>query len=180
MYSTEFDSFKATLTDLCIAVNRPYNDDLVRVFWDDLRWCQLPLIQEHATRLRREGKKQFTTADLRPPPRAAGTFEPARADLDKFDRFGNIQFWKFLRLYDTTREQLPELLRRKREVIDSAREDPDMHIPDGLDDEFRSTMERQHGELLHGILFTAWRQVIGATDLPRMHADGFVRVGAAS
>lgn len=101
------------------------------------------------------------------------------SDLDKFDRFGNIQFRKFLHLYDTTPAQLPELLRRKREVIDAAREDPDMHIPDGLDDEFRGTMERQHGELLHGILFTAWRQVIGATELPTRRADGFVRVGAA-
>lgn len=169
MYNAEYDTFKQTLTDLCIAVNRPYNDDLVRVFWEDLRWCELPQIQEHASRLRKEGKKQFMSADLRPPVRSAGTFEPRRADIDHFDAFGNIQFFKFLRLYDTTPAQLPMLLERKRDVIDAARNDPEMQL--GGDAEAQGT---ELGE----ILFSAWRKVIGAKELPRVCSDGFVRVGS--
>lgn len=90
--------------------------------------------------------------------------------FDHFEAFGNIQFFKFLRLYDTTPAQLPALLDRKREIIDAARYDPEMQI--GGD------AEAQGGEL-HKILFTAWRKVIGAKELPRKCADGFVRVGAA-
>lgn len=170
MYNAEFDTFKQTLTDLCIAVNRPYNDDLMRVFWEDLRPWQLPSIQERAKWLRAEGKKQFTSADLRPQIRAAGTFEPRRADIDHFEAFGNIQFFKFLRLYDTTPAQLPTLLERKRDVIDAARNDPEMQL--GGDAEAQGT---ELGE----ILFSAWRKVIGTKELPRKQSDGFVRVGAA-
>jgi hypothetical protein len=169
MYNAEYDTFKQTLTDLCIAVNRPYNDDLVRVFWEDLRRCQLPQIQEHAKRLREEGKTKFISADLRPAVRSAGTFEPRRADIDHFEAFGNIQFFKFLRLYDTTPAQLPALLERKRDVIDAARCDPGMQL-DG-------NAEAQ-GTELGEILFSAWRKVIGSTQLPRKQSDGFVRVGA--
>jgi hypothetical protein len=171
MYNAEYDTFKQTLTDLCIAVNRPYNDDLMRVFWEDLRPCPLPQIQEHAKRLRAEGKKQFTSADLRPAVRSAGTFEPRRADIDHFEAFGNIQFFKFLRLYETTPAQLPVLLERKRDVIDAARHDPEMQL--GGDAEAQ-------GAELGEILFSAWRKVIGATQLPRKDPDGFVRVGAAA
>lgn len=169
MYSAEFDTFRQTLTDLCVAVNRPVNDDLVRVFWEDLRPYSLPEIQTRAGRLRREGNQKFKSADLRPELKSVGTFEPRRTDLDHFDAFGNIQFWKFLRLYDTTPQQLPELLQRKREIIDAARNDPEMQL--GGD-------EAAQGGELHEILFSAWRKVIGATELPRKGADGFVRVGA--
>lgn len=151
MYTAEFNDFKQTLTDLCVAVNRPVNDDLVRVFWDDLRPCSLLQIQEHAGRLRREGKTRFTSADLRPTARAANTFEPLRADLDHFARFGNIQFFKFLRTHDVDNSQLPALIRRKDEIVDAARHDPEMQ-PDGD--------KEQQGVELHGILFTAWEKVI--------------------
>lgn len=89
--------------------------------------------------------------------------------LDHFDRFGNIQFFKFLRLYDTTPAQLPTLLERKREIIDAARNDPEMQL--GGD-------AAAQGAELGEILFSAWRKVIGATEVPRKGADGFVRVGA--
>lgn len=169
MYSAEFDTFRQTLTDLCVAVNRPVNDDLVRVFWEDLRPYSLLEVQQRAGRLRREGNQKFKSADLRPELKSTGTFEPRRTDLDHFAQFANIQFFKFLRLYDTTPQQLPELLQRKREIVDAARNDPEMQI--GGD------AEAQGGEL-HEILFSAWRKVIGATELPRKGADGFVRVGA--
>lgn len=89
--------------------------------------------------------------------------------LDHFDAFGNIQFFKFLRLYDTTPAQLPALLERKREIIDAARYDPEMQL--GGDAEAQ-------GNELREILFAAWRKVIGTTELPRKGVDGFVRVGA--
>lgn len=153
MYAAEFDAFKQTLTDLCVAVNRPVNDDLVRVFWDDLRPCALHGIQEHAKRLRQEGKTKFTSADLRPPMRPVDTFEPLNPTMDHFARFGNIQFFKFLRLHDVTNDQLPALIRRKDEIVDAARHDPEMQ-PDGD--------KAEQGKQLHEILFSAWRKVIAA------------------
>jgi hypothetical protein len=169
MYNAEFDTFRQTLTDLCVAVNRPVNDDLVRVFWEDLRPYSLPQIQERCRNLRRDGTTKFTSAHLRPEAKSSGTFEPRRTDLDHFACFANIQFFKFLRLYDTTPAQLPELLERKRDIIDAARNDPEMQL--GGD-------EAAQGGELHEILFSAWRKVIGAKELPRRDADGFVRVGA--
>jgi len=150
MYAAEFDAFKQTLTDLCVSVNRPVNDDLVRVFWDDLRPCSLMQIQEHAKRLRREGKTRFTASDLREIPRAANTFEPG-GNYDHFHRFGQRQMFKFLWTHDTMAAQLPELIRRKNEIIDAARHDPEMQL--GGD-------EAEQGKQLHEILFAAWRKVL--------------------
>jgi hypothetical protein len=150
MYTAEFDAFKQTLTDLCVSVNRPVNDDLVRVFWDDLRPCSLHQIQEHAKRLRVEGKTRFTAADLREIPRAANTFEPV-GNYDHFHRFGQRQMFKFLWTHDTTPAQLPRLIERKNEIIDAARNDPEMQL--GGD-------EAEQGKQLHEILFAAWRKVI--------------------
>jgi hypothetical protein len=153
VYNAEFDAFKQTLTDLCVSVNRPVNDDLVRVFWDDLRGCSLHQIQEHAKRLRREGKTRFTAGDLRETPRAANTFEPPSKAYDHFHRFGQRQFFKFLWTHDTTPAQLPRLIERKNEIINSARNDPEMQ-PGGD--------EEEQGKELHQILFAAWRKVIAA------------------
>lgn len=66
MYQTDFDDFKRTIGDLCVAVNRPFNDDLVRVLWEDLKRFPLPAIRERASFLRAGGKRQFTSHDLRP------------------------------------------------------------------------------------------------------------------
>src|SRR5690606_1043645 len=52
--------------DLCVAVNRPFNDDLVRVFWEDLKRFPLGAIKQRARYLRASGKRQFTSSDLRP------------------------------------------------------------------------------------------------------------------
>jgi hypothetical protein len=177
MYSAEYDSFKQALTDLCIAVNRPYSDDLVRVFWEDLRDFRLGEIQTQAAKVRSEGKTKFTSADLRPMQAKpfAGTFEPVSSNLDHFDRFGNIQFLKFLRLYDTTPAQLPVLLQRKRDIIDAARNDPEMQLSEDED------KRREQGAELHEILFGAWRKVIGAEEIkPKAKPDGFDRIGAVA
>jgi hypothetical protein len=148
MYAAEFDAFKQTLTDLCVAVNRPVNDDLVRVFWDDLRPCSLPGIQEHAKKLRREGKTKFTSADLRPQMRPANSFEEPSNQMDHFARFGNKQLFKLLWLFGgVPADVLPVLIKRKDEIIDAARHDPEMQV--GGD-------EAEQGRQLHEILFGAW------------------------
>lgn len=152
MYQAEFEAFQQTLTDLCIAVNRPVNDDLIRVFWMDLRGCSHSDVQARAMQLRREGKTKFTSADLRPMMRPANTFEPAQSDLDHFARFGNKQLFKFLWLFGgVIAERLPVLIKRKDEIIDAARNDPEMQS--GGD-------EIEQGRQLHEILFAAWRKVI--------------------
>jgi hypothetical protein len=151
MYTAEFEAFRQTLTDLCVAVNRPVNDDLVRVFWDDLRSCSLIQVQEHAAKLRREGKTRFTSADLRPTPRAANTYEELRPDMDHFARLGNKQLFKFLwQAGGVSSKALKKLIERKDEIIDAARHDPEMQ-PGGD--------ELEQGKQLHEILFSAWRKV---------------------
>lgn len=93
-----------------------------------------------------------------------------KPSLDHFDRFGNIQFLKFLRIYDTTPAQLPALLQRKRDIIDAARNDPEMQLSD---DEEKG---REQGAELHEILFGAWRKIIGAEEIkPKVKADGFAQ-----
>lgn len=161
MYSAEFDTFKQTLTDLCVAVNRPCNDDLVRVFWEDLRPHSLHQVQERCRNLRREGKTKFTSADLRPESKVASTFEPVVSNRDRFERVAQLQLIKFMRLHDTTPAQLPALLQRMHEIAAAARVDPDMQIPDAIAPEQRERLERELGEQLHEILFSAWRKVIG-------------------
>jgi hypothetical protein len=68
MYQVEFDEFKKTLSDLCTSVNRPFNDDLCRVFWEDLKGFPLKQIQFRAKLLRATGKMKFTAGDLKPEP----------------------------------------------------------------------------------------------------------------
>jgi hypothetical protein len=70
VYQTDFDAFKKTVNDLCVSVNRPFNDDLVRVFWDDLKAVPLGQVQFRAKLLRTTGKTKFTSNDLRPEPEA--------------------------------------------------------------------------------------------------------------
>lgn len=170
MYAAEFDAFKQTLTDTCVAVNRPVNDDLVRVFWEDLREYRLADVQAEAKRIRAEGKTKFTSADFRPARRNAPTFEAPPVEMDRFDRVANRQLFKFLRLYDTTPEQLPALLRRKREIVEAARVDPEMQWTDD------PQRQLEQGRELHEILFSAWRKVIGAELKPSTKSSGFAQV----
>ncbi len=154
MYQAEFEAFQRTLTDLCVAVNRPVNDDLVRVFWEDLRGCNFREVQECCARLRREGKTKFTSADLRPTARPADTFEPPDPTIDHFERVGNKQLFKFLWITGgVTPGLLPRLIERKDEIIDAARNDPEMQL--GGD-------ELEQGRQLHEILFAAWRKVVAS------------------
>lgn len=121
MYQTEFESFKKTLNDLCVAVNRPINDDLVRVFWEDLKRFSLPEIQQRAKYLRAAGKRQFTSNDLRPEEEAA---KPANAyapppEYPKFHTFGQRCLLKFLLESETTpsEAQLAQLVAVKNKLL---------------------------------------------------------------
>ena len=75
MLQTEFDQFKTVLSDLCVSVNRPFNDDLLRVFWEDLRSVPLHRVKDRAKCLREVGKTRFVASDLRPDP------EPQRVPI---------------------------------------------------------------------------------------------------
>jgi hypothetical protein len=87
MYQTDYDEFKKTIGDLCVAVNRPFNDDLARVFWEDLKWLNLSDVRERAKYLRACGKTRFTSGDLRPekaPPKEASDGPSVEDRLDAY------------------------------------------------------------------------------------------------
>jgi hypothetical protein len=71
--------------------------------------------------------------------------------LDHFARFANIQLFKFMRAYDVQASHLPVLLRRRNEIVEAVRTDPDMQ-PGGD--------EAEQGKRFHEILFAAWRNAI--------------------
>lgn len=79
--------------------------------------------------------------------RPAATVLPA-PNYDHFHCFGQIQFFKFLKLHNVRNDQLPRLIARKNEIIDAARHDPAMQSGD----------EAVLGKELHEILFSAWRK----------------------
>jgi hypothetical protein len=112
MYQTDFDAFKQALNDLCVAVNRPINDDLTRVFWEDLKKFSLPEVLQRAKYLRAAGKRQFTSNDLRPEADAKATpttFTPP-PEYPKFHGFGQRCLMQFLMRHEEKIEG-PELQR---------------------------------------------------------------------
>lgn len=68
MFPNEYDEFKRLLSDLCTSTNRPFTNDLVRVYWEDLKHVPLAEVQRAAAKLRTKGTAKFTSNDLRPPP----------------------------------------------------------------------------------------------------------------
>lgn len=66
MYQNDFDDFRRLLADLCTSVNRPFTDDLLRVFWDDLKAVPFATVKVRAMVLRTTGKTKFASNDLRP------------------------------------------------------------------------------------------------------------------
>lgn len=66
MYQTDYDDFRKLLADLCTSVNRPFTDDLLRVFWEDLRAVPFGAVKARAAVLRVSGKTKFVSNDLRP------------------------------------------------------------------------------------------------------------------
>lgn len=87
-----------------------------------------------------------------------GQVRPASTQLpspnyDHFHCFGQIQFFKFLKMHNVRNDQLPKLIARKNEIISAARHDPDMQAGD-------TTEQAEQGKQLHEILFAAWRKAI--------------------
>lgn len=67
MYLNEQPEFARLLNDLCIAVDRPFDKDLLRVFWEDLKDIPFAKVQAQVVIVRRKGDKRFKSSDLRPP-----------------------------------------------------------------------------------------------------------------
>lgn len=74
MFQSEFDQFKALMSDLCTAFNRPYTDDVVRVFWEALKGYPLAQMRVRMKVAAGTLKKFPTPLDLTPEP------EPPRHD----------------------------------------------------------------------------------------------------
>lgn len=119
MYQADYDEFKKTLSDLCVAVNRPFNDDLARVFWEDLKGAHLSAVKERAKFLRACGKSRFTSQDLKPEPDKPAPVicrSPAEG-IDEFDSRGNYCLLRHLLAVkkqpdDTTLRQLVDTKER--------------------------------------------------------------------
>lgn len=67
MYVNELEEFGKLLKDLCVSVDRPFDKDLLSVFWEDLKGVPLQAIQRQAAALRSKGVKRFSSNDLKPP-----------------------------------------------------------------------------------------------------------------
>ena len=125
VYQAEYDDFKRALSDLCTAVNRPFNDDLARVFWEDLKPVSLVDIKRQCLAMRAEGKSRFTSSDLRPAARPMSTFEPSTEIFDKFHRLGQLALLNCLKSNGAASEEsLSKLIAAKNEIVNSARSDP--------------------------------------------------------
>lgn len=66
MYQHEFDSFKSLISDVCTAFNRPFTDDLVRVFWEALKPYPLQRVRWRIKFHIGHSKKFPAPIDLRP------------------------------------------------------------------------------------------------------------------
>jgi hypothetical protein len=127
MYPAEYDDFKKTIADLCTAVNRPFNDDLARVFWEDLRHSHLSAIRERAKYLRACGKTRFTSNDLRPEPEKEPppAYKPAPT-ISWQERTGNASLLRFLLSKGGVREDLvAQLVATKNKIVAAAHDDDD-------------------------------------------------------
>lgn len=100
MYETEREEFNRLIRDLCMAVNRPCNDDLLRVMWEDLKAVPFAQLDRQAKILRVAGKKGFTSNDLRPPPdmQMMLTFNNHEI-VDRIDAFVLRHIWASLTVW---------------------------------------------------------------------------------
>lgn len=140
MYSTDYDEFKKTLSDLCISVNRPFNDDLCRVFWEDLRGQHLSEVRERAKYVRACGKTRFTAHDLKPE-REAPKPESTKSEppITWQVRCGNMALLKFLLANDVPQDRVEKLVAAKNKIVGSAHDNDD---PAALGDVLRAAFER--------------------------------------
>ena len=151
MYQIDFDDFRKILGDLCVSVNRPFNDDLARVFWEDLKNVHLSEVRERAKYLRSCGKSRFTANDLKPekPAAVVNTYTPPDP-FDNFHRFGQRCLMKFLlsAKEQISPEMVQELNEHKSRLVCDFRE---MH---------KETQDVT-AEQMREALFTAFGRVVG-------------------
>lgn len=125
MYATDFDEFKQSLGDLCVAVNRPFNDELARVFWDDLKTFPLSEVKQRAKYLRAGGKRQFTSHDLRPekpPQQPASTYEKPEFQYDYLHTFAQRCLLKFALTYGPFEDRtMGMLVNEKNRIVTNFR-----------------------------------------------------------
>lgn len=128
MYQTDFDEFKKTIGDLCVSVNRPFNDDLARVFWEDLKGQHLSEIRERAKYLRACGKSRFTANDLKPERPAAqpvNTFRPL-PPITWQQTSGNLALFRFLLMKQSVPDDVVgQLVATKNKIVATAADDDD-------------------------------------------------------
>jgi hypothetical protein len=127
MYQTDYDDFKKTIADLCVAVNRPFNDDLARVFWEDLKGCHLSAVKERSKYLRACGKTRFTSNDLRPErenPQAVPAYVP-QPQITWQVRNGNMALLSFMMANDVPHDLVPKLVETKNKIVAGTADDDD-------------------------------------------------------
>lgn len=96
MYANEKPEFAKMLKDLCMSVDRPFDEDMLRVFWDDLENVPYPQIERQAKLIRASGKKRFMSNDLRPPPEERAALNPDSDNLaviDRINAYVNRHLW---------------------------------------------------------------------------------------
>lgn len=116
MYPNEKAEFAQLLTDLCLSVDRPFDKDLLRVFWNDLQHIPMPEIQRQAAILRGSGKKRFSSHDLRPPPEERGALSgdfDNHAIIDRLDAYMLRNIWPRLTNWQRVKPRTFEYTRDK-------------------------------------------------------------------
>lgn len=73
---TDDAAFGTLMEDLCLAFNRPYSQELGRVFWEALKYAHIAEVKRKAQEWQRNGKKFPTPHDLLPEKRAAAAPPP--------------------------------------------------------------------------------------------------------
>ncbi len=167
MYQIDYDEFKQVLKDLCISVNRPFNDDLMRVFWADLRRVSLADVKRQAEFVRSQGNRKFSAADLKPAVGHVPKFKGVEGDgSDDFQRIAGITLLRFIYVNDVPNEALREMESRSRELVEDARRDPDLR---GLD--FKS-LKHQLVPIFQGMFERMFIDMVPAQKSPTQGDEG--------
>lgn len=124
MYPNEKAEFAIMLRDMCTSVDRPFDEDMLRVFWDDLEHVPFAQVQRQSKLIRASGKKRFLSSDLRPPPEERAKLNPDSdndAIMNRIDAYILRYLWPTLSqrqrmtagrewVYDTRDRSAPRLV----------------------------------------------------------------------
>lgn len=73
MFQSEYATFQAAMSDLCMAFDKPVMDDRVRVYWDDLKAFPLAVVLSRIRTARQHGKKFPSANELKPQDETEGS-----------------------------------------------------------------------------------------------------------